>query len=148
MRIQSEDQAVIAKLEALKPKSIIGRLRPLLPTIDRLLQTGLTRAEILAELHNAEIPVSKLYLDTVIQRYRKKLKSAPIPSHGLAPTNPTSSLSSHQGALPTHPAPGSLVESSSAVPSVHNKGDLARVRRRTPDLNELAQLGKKHRTKL
>lgn len=146
---------VFAKIQALTPRGLIGRLRPLFPVIDRQIRAGVPRAEIVSTLQSLGFAVTLKYLENALYRWRRRDALARYPPSAVARALPlpvttaaTPTCSSALGALPAGGLSDGITSppiSSPPIPSpaMRNKGDLARLRKtRSPDLNALAQLGK------
>lgn len=138
---------VLAELEQINSKRLIDQLRPLFPTIDAQIRAGVSRKDIVEALQANGLDITLKYLDKSIYRWRRKRKLSTADHQGVQPRS-----SPQRGAvgtqIPLIPEMDTreelAVPSAPLVPTVTNRGDVARLRRtQTTDLNYLAQLGKK-----
>ncbi|MGE4370750.1 MAG: hypothetical protein AB7E12_13840 [Burkholderiaceae bacterium] len=141
---QDVDRALV-ELMQMSSNRLIGRIRPLLPTIDAQLRAGVSRKDIVQALQANGINVSMRYLDTALYRWRRKRKAETAAGHP----------STQQRSAPLSMPPGTQIPllpdalekaapGAERPPTVINRADVARLRRsQATDLNYLAQLGKK-----
>lgn len=123
------------RLKILSGKSRSARLRPLMQTIDELMNQGVRLKEITPELAKGGIEISVRGLYNELYRWRKRQSSVantPSPKGSRSPSakSPASSLPLPAASHPTPSQP------------LRNKGDLRRLRDQPIDLTELARLGK------
>ncbi len=115
-------QDLKSRVLGIEGKTLAARLRRLMPDIDAQVRAGIRHEEIIEALKAGGVDLNLNTFRSYLYRYRRNKQSvAPRPASSKAHFRPV--------------APG-------AKPVIGNKGDLARLRERDFDLDELAEAAK------
>lgn len=128
--------------------STSARIRPLLPHIDHLIRTGLSRSDIRGDLRDAGLPVSQALFDKALYRWRKAQRLA---GSSLALAN--TSRQSPQPPIPldatkrvnTSEKPGETSAVQGRPGRIETPGDLRKIRDMKIDLDALRREGEDRR---
>ena len=129
----SQTDDLKAMISAMPGKTLAAKLRAVMPEIDKRVREGVRHDELIEMLNIHGFDLKLNTFRKYLYRYRKKLAeeqqqpARPIP----APASPTAIKSRPDG----KPA-------DSPIPTITNRGDLAKVRTADFDLDQLAEIGK------